>query len=347
MPAFTGVSFVGDAPASAAIHVAVSGCHLLVANGYSRIKDTPNGKCLRSQGFKIGGHRWFIEYCPNGYEPENASDYMTFYLVLDEGSTVEPVHAHYVFSSFGQAERQEPSSSLLIGARGAHKFFCNDAISYGCCMRRQDLEKSIHLKNDGFTIRCDIAIVTDFNLGDAGAAMRFVVVPPADIQNHLYNLLLSQEGADVTFQVGDEKFAAHRCVLAARSAVFKAELFGPMKEGTTDTVAIDDSPFRLLLVFIYCDSIPEFEEEEEEFMLQHLLVAADKYDVPRLRLMCGQKLCRCINTDTVPTILELAEQHHCQGLKDACLDFLSSLANLQEVTAAGGLDNLTSSSPSD
>jgi speckle-type POZ protein len=113
-------------------------------------------------------------------------------------------------------------------------------------MRRQDLEKSIHLKNDGFTIRCDIAIVTDFNLGDAGAAMRFVVVPPADIQNHLYNLLLSQEGADVTFQVGDEKFAAHRCVLAARSAVFKAELFGPMKEGTTDTVAIDDSPFRLL-----------------------------------------------------------------------------------------------------
>jgi speckle-type POZ protein len=214
-------------------------------------------------------------------------------------------------------------------------------------MRRQDLEKSIHLKNDGFTIRCDIAIVTDFNLGDAGAAMRFVVVPPADIQNHLYNLLLSQEGADVTFQVGDEKFAAHRCVLAARSAVFKAELFGPMKEGTTDTVAIDDSPFRLLLVFIYCDSIPEFEEEEEEFMLQHLLVAADKYDVPRLRLMCGQKLCRCINTDTVPTILELAEQHHCQGLKDACLDFLSSLANLQEVTAAGGLDNLTSSSPSD
>ncbi|KAB8112811.1 hypothetical protein EE612_051545, partial [Oryza sativa] len=38
-------------------------------------------------------------------------------------------------------------------------------------------------------------------------------------------------GADVTFQVGGETVAAHRAVLAARSRVFRAELFGPMKEG--------------------------------------------------------------------------------------------------------------------
>jgi speckle-type POZ protein len=48
----------------------------------------------------------------------------------------------------------------------------------------------------------------------------------------------------------------------------------------------------------------------------------------------------------VATILELDEQHHCQGLKEACLDFLSSPTNLKEVTVAGGLDNLTTSSPS-
>jgi speckle-type POZ protein len=37
---------------------------------------------------------------------------------------------------------------------------------------------------------------------------------------------------DVTFHVGagGETFTAHRCVLAARSPVFMAQLFGPWKE---------------------------------------------------------------------------------------------------------------------
>jgi speckle-type POZ protein len=56
-------------------------------------------------------------------------------------------------------------------------------------------------------------------------------------------------------------------------------------------------------------------------------------------------LCPYINTDTVATMLELADKHHCNGLKGACLDFLNSPANLQEVTAAGGLNDLTISCP--
>ncbi|CAL4925079.1 unnamed protein product [Urochloa decumbens] len=303
-PSFAGVSFVGDSSLSpsalVALPMAMSGYHVLVVNGYSRTKDTANGKCIRSKDFKIGGLRWFIAYYPNGYEEEDTSD-MSFYLVLFEVNNIDPVTVYYTFSFLGQS--QTVDLSLLVGAKCQHR--------------------------------------------DAAASTRFVV-PPSDIQNHLYNLLQSQEGTDVTFQVGGEKFAAHRCVFAARSAAFKAQLFGPMKEGTTDTVVrIDDMEakvFRLLLGYIYCDSVPEV---DEELMLQHLLVAADKYDLPRLRLICEYKLCLCINADTVGTILELAEQHHCQGLKEACLYFLNSPANLQQViTEAGGLDNLTSSSSS-
>jgi speckle-type POZ protein len=36
--------------------------------------------------------------------------------------------------------------------------------------------------------------------------------------------------------VDGETFIAHRCILAARSAVFMAELFGPMKEETADDI---------------------------------------------------------------------------------------------------------------
>ncbi|CAL4916812.1 unnamed protein product [Urochloa decumbens] len=325
--------------------MAMSGYHVLVVNGYSRTKDTANGKCIRSKSFKIGGLRWFIAYYPNGYEEEDTSD-MSFYLVLFEVNNVDPVTVYYTFSFLGQSQTLD--LPLLVGASGCHKFATDEYWSLKCFMKRQNFEKSIHLKNDSFTISCHVSIIKNVNIGDAAASTRFVVVPPSDIQNHLYNLLQSQEGTDVTFQVGGEKFAAHRCVFAARSAVFKAQLFGPMKEGTTDTVVrIDDMEakvFRLLLGYIYCDSVPEV---DEELMLQHLLVAADKYDLPRLRLICEYKLCQCINADTVGTILELAEQHHCQGLKEACLYFLNSPANLQQVIMeAGGLDNLTSSSSS-
>ena len=95
----------------------------------------------------------------------------------------------------------------------------------------------------------------------------FVVVPASDMHQHFTRLLQSGEGTDVIFEVSGEKLHAHRCVLAARSAVFRAELFGPMKEGTTTgVIRIDDMEakvFKLLLTFIYSDSMPDINEDEE------------------------------------------------------------------------------------
>ncbi|ONM62469.1 BTB/POZ and MATH domain-containing protein 1 [Zea mays] len=353
---FSGVSFVGNSylpPSSAPpTHVYSGGYHLLVVNGYSRTKqDTPNGSCLRSNPFKIGGHRWTIECYPNGYEQEN-SDYISFYLVLDDFNVVEPVVAQYAFSFFGQVQPSESSLLLAAGARGPYRFSSTDAFSFPYLMNRQQFEKSKHLRDDSFTIRCDVAIVKNVNIGEAAAARRFVTVPPPSILHHLGNLLLSQVGADVTFQVGGEKFMAHRCVFAARSAVFRAELFGSMKEGAADTVVhihdMDAKVFRLLLGFMYTDHVPDIEEEEEEeeeYMWQDLLVAADRYDIPRLRLICEYMMCSYIDTDTVADMLELADKHRCNGLKDACLDFLNSPPNLQQVMAAGDLDDLAISCP--
>ncbi|KAG0549445.1 hypothetical protein BDA96_01G256300 [Sorghum bicolor] len=114
-----------------------------------------------------------------------------------------------------------------------------------------------------------------------------------------------------------------------------------MKEGTTTGVIhinnMEARVFKLMLTFIYNDSMPNINEEEDmeedeekdddvddiEVMWQHLLVAADRYDLQRLRLMCENKLYGYINATKVASILELAEQHHCRGLKEACLDFLN------------------------
>ncbi|KAF8685297.1 hypothetical protein HU200_044064 [Digitaria exilis] len=92
--------------------------------------------------------------------------------------------------------------------------------------------------NDSFRIRCDVTVVKDIrvettvtNSGDEP--------PSPDLGQNLGELLDSQLGADVEFMVGDEVFMAHRIVLAARSSVFKAELYGQMKEKVQDDVHTD------------------------------------------------------------------------------------------------------------
>ncbi|CAN6293488.1 unnamed protein product [Urochloa humidicola] len=132
--------------------------------------------------------------------------------------------------------------------------------------------------------------------------------------------------------------------------VFKAELLGAMREGTTtgDCIRIDDllpEVFKFLLHFIYNDSVPEMEVQEEAVMAQHLLEAADRYDMQRLKLICEEKLCNYLEVGMVATTMVLAEQHNCQGLKDACIEFLKSPGTLEAVMATDGFDHLTKTCP--
>jgi speckle-type POZ protein len=104
--------------------------------------------------------------------------------------------------------------------------------------------------------------------------------------------------------------------------------------------------FKALLYFAYTDSLSETKKDEEEVMCQHLLVAADRYDMQRLKLICEEILCEYLDVRTVATILALADQHNCDGLKKACFDFLSSPAHRRAVVATDGFQHLYKSCPS-
>ena len=78
---------------------------------------------------------------------------------------------------------------------------------------------------------------------------------------------------------------------------------------------------------------------------QHLLVAADRYNLERLKLLCEEKLCKYFDVGTVATILTLAEQQHCEGLKKACFYFLNTPANLRTAMATDGFKHLSRSCP--
>ncbi|PVH31554.1 hypothetical protein PAHAL_9G177100 [Panicum hallii] len=285
-----------------------SGYHILRIDAYSRTTATPTGECLKSLPFTVGGHRWCIGYHPNGSKPE-AKDYISLYLYLDE-----------------------------IRSYDSHRGWGNPGF-----IKREELEKSEHLRDDSFAVRCDVVVIDEFR----------TVQETPEITTQAS--VSTEKGADVVFDVAGQTFAAHRCVLAARSPVFSAELFGVMKESDTGgVVRIDDMEaqvFKALLYFIHTDLFPKAATEDgdgdqdEDVLSQHL-VAADRYNLERMKLLCEKKLCEYIDVGTVATILALAEQHHCHGLKKVCFDFLSSPANLKAVVASDGFKHLSRSCPS-
>ncbi|XP_044434785.1 BTB/POZ and MATH domain-containing protein 3-like [Triticum aestivum] len=303
--------------------------HLLVVQGYSCTKDLPNGGRIKGRSFRAGGYRWVLEFYPNG-DVRDTAGFMSVYLVLDQ-HVARSVKVHCQFSFIDELDKQV---NRCIRASRARDFCANNrAWGRSQFIKQEDLEKSVHLKDDCFTIWCDFIIAE-------AAATTFIEVPPSNVCEHLNHLFATKVGADVTFKVGHETFSAHRNILAARSAVF-----GPMKEGTTTgAIQIQDmepNAFNALLGFIYTDLMPKVmkvggEAEEvgadEVTWLRHLLAAADRFDLQRLKLMCEGRLSEHINLSSVTVILGLAAQHHCRGLKEACLEFLK----VQSAAILGG-----------
>lgn len=325
--------------ASTIVAGVVTGYHVLKIIGYSRTKDVPNGKHIKSRPFRVGVRNWHVHYYPNGTVAD-VIDCISLFLILDD-TILEPVKARVKFSLLDQ----DGKASHTLTTETVD-FTEKRNWGYPNFIKRDVLEKSAHLKNDSFTVRFDVTIMKDVHTEE----IPFIVVPPSDMHQHFAQLLSSKQGADVKFRVGRKTFSAHRLVLATRSPVFKAQLFGPMQESTTTkAIPIDDMEaevFSALLTFIYTDSLPKMKEEEESSMVQHLLVAADRYNMDRLKLICEDKLCKHIDTDSAATILALAEQHSCHGLKGACLEFLRSSKNLEAAMETDGFGYLTSSCPS-
>ncbi|KAL6907742.1 hypothetical protein ACP4OV_001912 [Aristida adscensionis] len=327
--------------ASAIVAEAVEGSHVLKIEGYSRTKGLGNGESILSDSFTVGGHSWCIQYYPDGADSDSADWISMFLQLVDYVTDVRAQFNLWLLDRTGEPGPPHWSRDTTV-----QTYTRVDSWGFKKFIKRKDLEESTWLVDDCFRVRYDIAVSMEFR---REPTRQFVVAPPPDMLRHLGRLLSSEQGADVRFQVAGETFAAHKNILAARSSVFSAELFGPMKEATGSHIRVDDMEarvFKAMLWFIYTDTLPEIESGDMLVMAQHLLVAADRYSLERLKLICEEKLCNYIDMSTAATTLALAEQHGCHGLREACFEFLKSPSNLRAVVAGEGFDHLASSCPS-
>ncbi|PNT78341.1 BTB/POZ and MATH domain-containing protein 1 [Brachypodium distachyon] len=351
--------------ASTIVVTTTSASHVLDIKGYPKlIKLLPNGKGVASLPFAVQGRActtssWHVEFFPDGDLPARAG-FVSLFAVLDRADSA--LKATVGFDLLDPATGDPVPRYASSAARDVvHDFTRPGAYSphAGSSIRREELERVFRLLEAGggsFSVRCNVTV---FEFSGAAAAP---AVPPPDLPRHLGGLLETREGADVSFLVGGAEdttgcFSAHRCVLAARSPVFRAELYGGMAESAADgrCVRVDDmrpEVFGHLLRFAYTDSLPEPSDQEDAddhaiAMAQHLMEAADRYGMERLKLACEDTLCRHVGAGTGATTLALAEQHGCHRLKEACFEFLlKSPDALCSVMATDDFDHLSRSCPS-
>ncbi|CAL5003181.1 unnamed protein product [Urochloa decumbens] len=206
-------------------------------------------------------------------------------------------------------------------------------------------------EEDCLVIDCDVTVIKETQVVETATTIE-IQVPPPDLLDGLGKLLESDEVADVTFTVKGEVFHAHKVMLAVRSPVFKAKLYGPMRgdkgRGHINVEDMEPYVFKALLHFIYKDSLPAMDEldgDEDGEMVKHLLVAADRYGVERLKLICESILSKRLDVESVAATLALADQYHCNKLKDACIDFINYSSRMDDVVSSQGYAHLKRACP--
>ncbi|KAG2582535.1 BTB/POZ and MATH domain-containing protein 1-like [Panicum virgatum] len=339
-------------------HTTVSTCtaetehgdHVFEIFDYSQHRGMGNGEYIRSGVFSVGGYDWAIRFYPDGFSGIS-KDYISVYLELLSKDTKVRASCdlRLVDQSTGLSASVTQEGPRTFDSGNSSRFSPNN----GKFMNRSKLEASGYIHGNHLTIHCIVTVIKDPRVSVSKTELfNRIEVSESNITEQLGNLLDSEEATDVTFCVGGETCAAHRVLLATRSPVFKAQLYGPMREAKEQLVIIEDmqpAVFRALLRFIYTDSFPDMDDLEggaNREMIRHLLVAADRYAVDRLKLVCQSILCKNIDVETVSDTLALAYQHNCDSLKDICLEFITGPNVLDAVVATEGFKNLKATCPS-
>ena len=134
------------------------------------------------------------------------------------------------------------------------------------------------------------------------------------------NLFLDQETSDIVIHCQGEQILAHKCILSARSPVFRAMMQANMLESIKREIMIEDVDNEVLkemLRFIYTAEVGE-----DFSKIKDLLVLADKYEVVELVKYCGKNLATTLSNENALQLGVFAETHNAENLLKDCIHFV-------------------------
>ncbi|KOB68553.1 Roadkill [Operophtera brumata] len=207
--------------------------------------------------------------------------------------------------------------------------------TWQCCMRSKigfDLNKyttePLHLS---FKLMVSHAAKT--------AVCSNIPLPYIQLSEDLGNFLTDDSFSDVTMKSGEGiEFRAHKTVLAARSKVLRAHFEHNTKESITNVVETpwETEVLRDVLTFVYTDKAPRVKDAPDK-----LLIAADYYQLDRLKSLCAEALNNRLTVENAVDTLQLAELYSLSSLRLSTLNYIQN-DRLKLVKQTRGWKNIQS-----
>ncbi|XP_065207987.1 speckle-type POZ protein-like [Planococcus citri] len=286
-------------------------------------------KVMKSTVFKIPTYpecEWHLELQVENLMP-CWSDYFALYLHLDKGFTDgRPILARAKFYFLdGKGNKANVLQYCHIFKAGAK----TSSRGYPGFISKTRLLNPFPglriLHKDALTIVCELKIAT-LNSTTVETVQRCSVGPMITenaVSKSLERSLLNQDLIDVTFSLNGENFGAHKIILAARSPVFAAMFKHDMEENRLNKVDIPDMKpevFKAFLLYLYTDKTPD---PADPGMVCDLLVAAEKYDVNGLKLLCEEMLLKDLSEENAIDVLVFADQYMFEHLKKQVIFYIT------------------------
>lgn len=133
---------------------------------------------------------------------------------------------------------------------------------------------------------------------------------------------MNAEHADIEFLVENTKLPAHKTILAARSAYFRALFYGGLAESTQSEIklTVPLEAFKALLGFIYNGRISLASLREE--CLLDTLGLANQYGFESLELSISTYLTYNLSLENCCAILDAAGLYSLEWLRSVCMTFM-------------------------
>ena len=152
--------------------------------------------------------------------------------------------------------------------------------------------------------------------------------PLEALGSDLKNALRKAVTTDVRLVCEGAVIHASSFILKARSKVFEAMLTHDMKEKRDNKIDIEDIRFEVMDAFIEFLHTDHFDYDNE--MALDLLIAAEKYDVQILKYECEKSLLKNFDEKNAFGLLEQADLHNAEQLKEASLDSIVGRKNFED-----------------
>lgn len=287
-----------------------------------QFRSETRGECIKSSEFISGQgseheHSWRFDIYPNGFN-DSSIDFVGLKINLLNNKDQDKVRVNMnisIVDLFNNPTYTIGEKLMAITIPETGIIFCHDFLS------KQKLIKNAYslLPDGSLCIIFDIYTMT----GSSTTKSKKIIQSNStndQIHNEISKYLYSEKFSDVIIEVDDSELKAHKLILSTKSSVFSA-MFD--EENNNNRIKINDMKLdvaKQLLEFIYTNEKPT---KINEYTTE-LMIAAQKYQINGLKIMCEEILFDSISVNNAIKILLIAHQHDMKELKDFVIDFIKS-----------------------